>query len=229
MAKRMYGQLYKEGKQSRLAAAFLSGADDETKRLCRTFMAATSEIHLKAPANKSSVPSEPSCPVGSCNCGSHGSPVKLRWNLRACSGRPLSDVYSHGFNLHTFYMPQKKKNLNLGMYSRSVNDLPGGKCTHLRLQMMKSCSSNADSSSSCNPTYHLSRSCASCLSGLQCFSCNSLLDTSVANENAYRMDRMESQYSIKPIKYSVNPREGKMDSGRSVFRRWPNVQINRQI
>nr|CDJ88970.1 unnamed protein product [Haemonchus contortus] len=98
MAKRMYGQLYEEGKQSRLAAAFLSGADDETKRLCRTFMDANSEIHLKAPANKSSMPSEPSCPVGSCDCGSYGSPVKLRWNLRACSGRPLSDVYSHELN-----------------------------------------------------------------------------------------------------------------------------------
>ncbi|VDO83655.1 unnamed protein product [Haemonchus placei] len=29
MAERMYGQLYKEGKQSRLAAAFLSDGDDE--------------------------------------------------------------------------------------------------------------------------------------------------------------------------------------------------------
>nr|CDJ93507.1 unnamed protein product [Haemonchus contortus] len=107
-------------------------------------MAANNKIHLKAPANKSSEPSEPSCPVGSYNCGSYGSPVKLRWNLRACSGRPLSDVYSH------------------------------------------------------------------------------------ADENAYRMDEMESQYSIKAVKHSVNPREGKMDSGKSVFRRWPNVQINRQ-
>ncbi|XGW33017.1 hypothetical protein V3C99_017489 [Haemonchus contortus] len=201
----------------------------QTKRLCRTFMAANSKVQLKSPADKSSVRSEPSCPVGSCNCGSYGSPVKLRWNLRACSGRPLSDVYSHGFNLHTFYMPQKKKNLNLGMYSRSVDDLQGGKCTDLRLQMMKTCSSNAGFSSSYNPSNYLSRSSASCMSGHQCFSCNSLLDTSVANENAYRMDEMESQYSIKAVKHSVNPREGKMDTGKSVFRRWPNVLNNRLI
>ncbi|VDO90918.1 unnamed protein product [Haemonchus placei] len=57
----------------------------QNKRLYRTFMAANSENHLEAPTNKNSVPSEPSCPVGSCNCGSYGSPVKLRWNLRACS------------------------------------------------------------------------------------------------------------------------------------------------
>ncbi|KAK6031887.1 hypothetical protein OSTOST_01947 [Ostertagia ostertagi] len=155
------------------------------------------------PTNNNSVLSE-AYPVGTCNCGSIGaqSPVRLRWNLRPCSVRPLSDVYPYGFTLHTFYSPQEKKFYSLDIRSHSVDDLSNTNFT-THNDAKRTCLSDGylSSSYSSSTLYYFAKGMATPMSS------SSSSHSRSPDVTAKDSNNNELQDSMKIMKWSIDSLE----------------------